>query len=417
MTFSMMKRPFLAAALSAVIVLGGCTSSSQRPAPSSQHIAVDPPPVMSKGSTYVPKGVIPDGAASVKVALLVPLSGESLAVGNAMMDAASMAVYDAYMGAPSNQIKAQIILLPKDTGNTPASAARAAQQAIDQGAKIIIGPLFSQSVKNIAPMAKAAGVTMITFSNNKAVAEDGVYTFGFLPEQQVERMAEYTYLHSLQRVAVLAPNDSYGEKVQATLKQEFHKRGGVVSPSELYAPSPANIDAAVSRLAASYTNASDDRKFQAIFIADGGTQLKNIIASLKKTTLDLSKIKLLGTGLWDDPEIAKIPEMQGAWFPSAPPKPYAKFERHFMAMYGYKPVRLASLAYDAVALTISLVMNSPGGHVSKDILTDSQGYISPANSLFRLRRNGISERKLCIMEITPSGFKVIDLAPKVFEKP
>lgn len=411
-----MKRSFLLLALCGTFLLTSCSTAPIKRSQSSQPASQGVPPVVAEETAIATRGIVPAGAPVVKIAFLVPLSGESVAIGNAMMDAATMAVHDSYGNTPSEQIKTQVILLPKDTGNTPADSVRVAKQAIEQGAKFMIGPLFSQSVSAIAPMAKEAGVTMLTFSNNKAVASEGVYTFGFLPEQQVERIAEYTYLQNLQRVAVLAPNDSYGQKVLETMKEEFGKRGGLVAPSELYAPSPANIDAAVSRLAAAYGNVGDERKFQAIFIADGGYQLKNIIASIKKTNIDLSKIKLLGTGLWDDPEIAKMPEMMGAWFPSAPPGPYEKFEKHFTTVYGYKPVRLASLAYDATMLATSLIMLSPDGTVNQAAITDPQGYIGTANSLYRLMPDGTSERKLTMMEVTPTGFKVIDPSPKAFEK-
>lgn len=400
----------------ALSVASACSSTVTRRSLPSASAAGKVPPIIAEETSVLSKGVIPSSASVVKVALLVPLSGESLAIGSAMLDAATMAMHDSYGNMPSDQIKARVILLPKDSGNTPADSVRVTKQAIEQGAKLIVGPLFSQSVTAIAPMAKEAGVTILSFSNNKAAASDGVYTYGFLPEQQVERMAEYVYLHHIQRVAVLAPNDSYGQKVQEALMQEFSKRGGLVAPSELYAPSPANIDAAVSRLAASYGNVGEERRFQAIFIADGGYQLKTVIASLKKSNIDLSKVKLLGTGLWDDPELTKIPEMHGAWFPSAPPGPYQKFEQHFTTVYGYKPIRLASLAYDAMSLVTSLAMTSPDGSINKAALTDPQGYIGTANSLYRLMPDGTSDRKLCVMEVTPAGFNVIDPAPKAFEQ-
>ncbi len=350
----------------------------------------------------------------MKVALLVPLSGDSVAIGNAMLDAATMAVSDSYFTAPTNRIHSQIILLPKDTGNTPADAASAAQAVIDQGATFIIGPLFSQSVNVVAPMAREHNIGMLTFSNNKAVAGNGVFLFGFLPEQQVMRMAEYAYLHNFQRIAVLAPNDSYGQKVKQTLVDVYSQKGGTVAPVELYAPSPANIDAAVARMMAAYNNNTEDRRFQAIFIADGGNQLKNIIESLKKSHIDLNRIRLLGTGLWDDPEIARIPELQGAWFPSSPPEPYEIFEKRFVATYGYKPMRLASLAYDALTLVAHLEMPTAGTGLTNAALTDPAGFAGPANGLMRLMPDGTSERKLAIMEVTPDGFKVIDPALKNF---
>jgi ABC-type branched-subunit amino acid transport system substrate-binding protein len=408
-----MKRSLLSCAASCLLVVACAPYNkhirAQKPVAQPAPVAVDAPPIAKKGD-------IPPLAPKIKVALLLPLSGESVAVGNAMFDAAAMALHDSYTTAPSEQIHSEIILIPKDTGNTPAAAAKAAQSAIDQGANFIVGPLFSQSVNVVAPIAKARNIPMITFSNNQAVAEPGVFVFGFLPEQQIHRMSEYAYLNKYLRIAVLAPNDSYGEKIKDTLTNAYAKKGGVVAPSELYAPSPANIDAAVSRVASVYNTTPADRRFQAIFIADGGYQLKNIIKSLKKTTIDLKQVKLLGTGLWDDPEIAQIPEMEGAWFTSSPSGPYQVFENRFTVTYGYKPVRLASLAYDAVTLVAALGMAAPNGDINLAAMTDPRGYVSPANGLFRLNGDGTSERKLAIMEVTPTGFKMIDAARKEFSE-
>ncbi|NBO18578.1 MAG: penicillin-binding protein activator, partial [Proteobacteria bacterium] len=287
-------------------------------------------------------------------------------------------------------------------------------QAVDQGASFVVGPLFSQSVQAVTPLLRQKQMNMLTFSNNRAVAGGGVFLFGFMPEEQVIRIAEYAYLHNLTRVALLAPNDSYGEKVKKTLMDSYARKGGTVAPAELYAPSPANIDAAVSRLAQAYSNAPEDRRFQAIFVADGGNQLKNIIISLKRSKIDLTKVKLMGTGLWDDPEIAQIPELEGAWFPSSPPDSYQVFEKRFMATYGYKPVRLASLAYDAVTLVSTIAMANPGAAITPEALTIPGGYMSPANGLFRLNADGTSERKLAIMEVRGGMFKVIDPALRNF---
>ncbi len=412
----MMIRSFFTLAL-AGLVLASCAGAppAQKPAPK-QQAAAPQPPIISEAPAIASRGVIPSEAPVVKVALMVPLSGESMGVGNAMLDAATMALHHAYGNAPSDAIKRRVIILPKDTGNTAADSARAARQAIEQGATIIVGPLFSQSVSAIAPLAEQSGITMITFSNNQAVASDGVYTFGFLPEQQVERMASFMFLKNIQRIAVLAPNDAYGQKVLDVLKAETSRRGIQTTPNELYAPSPANIDAAVARLAAAYNGVTDERKFQALFIADGGAQLKNVLASLKKTNLDLSKIRLIGTGQWDDPELLKLPEMRGAWFPSAPPQPYQNFERQFETIYGYKPIRLASLAYDAMTLVSTLAMSSEDGHINRAALTDPQGHLGGANSLYRLMPDGTSQRPLAVLEITADGFMVIDPAKKSFDR-
>lgn len=408
-----MTKSCLVACVALSLLLSACAPPAAKPA-STASAAAKPAPVVEDAPETSRTGDIPPLAPKIKVALLLPLSGESVAVGNAMFDAATMALHDTYMLSPSEQIRNRIILIPKDSGNTPGESARAAKAAIEQGASFIIGPLFSQSVTQVEPITAAANITMLTFSNNKSVAKPNVFTFGFLPEQQIERMAEYAFLNKYNRIAVLAPNDAYGEKIKDTLTEVYAQKGGAVSAGELYAPSPANIDAAVSRIISAYNSVPEERRFQAIFIADGGYQLKNIIKSLGKTNIDLKKIKLLGTGLWDDPEVAKIPEMEGAWFVSAPPEPYRVFENRFTTTYGYKPVRLASLAYDAVTLVAMLGIASPSGDINLAAMTDPRGYISPANGLFRLNQDGTSERKLAVLEITPAGFRVIDPALKAF---
>lgn len=371
-------------------------------------------PLVAEAVRPIPKGLIPADAPNVKIALLLPLSGDSATIGNSMLDAATMALSDSYLTTPSERIQSRIVLIPKDTGSTPAEAAAAAKQAIEEGATFIVGPLFSQAVTAVMPVARAHKTPVLSFSNNRAVAAKDSFTFGFLPEQQVNRMAEYAYLHSLTRVAALMPNDVYGQKIRDTLSESYAQKGGTIAPVELYAPSVANIDAAVSRLVSANGNLAEERRFQAIYIADNAKQMKHIVAALKKYNVDLTKIKLLGTGLWDDPEIAQMPEMKGAWFPSSPPAPYHVFERRFKATYGYDPVRLTSLSYDAVTLIASLVMPTNGAQISPNMLTPADGFIGPANALYRLKKSGESERKLAILEVEDGDFKVIDVAMQHF---
>lgn len=408
-----MKR-IMAAAL---LLLAACAPETAPTRIASERKPV--PPLMKEevAASQDSIGMIPASATPIKVGILLPLSGDAASLGNAMLDAATLALYDEYMSVPSSRIKSQIVLIPKDTGNSANSAAKAAELAIADGATFIIGPLFGQAVTAMKPVVKKANVPVISFSNNRVVAEPNIYTFGYLPEQQIARIAEYAYLQGYQRVALLAPNDAYGQKVQDELSSTYSQKGGSVSPAELYAPSELNIDAAVSRLMAAYQNTTDDRKFQAIFLADSGSSMKNLVKSLKRHNVDFSKIKLLGAGLWDDPELTKIPELHGAQFPGTPAEIFTRFEERFMAMYGYKPMRLASLSYDAVSLLARLSINSPAARIDTSKIPIPEGYHAPANSLYRLMPDGTSERKLAILEVTPTGFKVVEPATKSFAQP
>lgn len=402
------------ALLAAASMLAACVPPEPKPRPAP---AVPSAPVMkvSEPGSIERIGQIPAEATPVKVGLLVPLSGDSAALGNTMLDAATLALMDEYMSSPTSQIKSQIVLIPKDTGDNSASAAKAAQEAIDAGATVLVGPLFSQAVTAIKPLVKARRIPVISFSNNRAVAEPNIYTYGYLPEQQIARIAEYAYLQGITRVALLAPNDAYGQKVRDELSYQYTQRGGFVTPIELYAPSDLNIEAAVARLTAAYENTAAERKMQALFIADSGYSLPSIMKALARSPLDLSKIRIFGAGMWDDPSITEIPELAGAQFPGTPPDTYLNFNRRFAAMYGTKnPPRLASLSYDAISLLARLTIASPSATVNPARIPTPDGYVGLANGLYRLTPDGTSERKLAILEVTPNGLKVVDQAKKSF---
>jgi len=403
----------------ALLSLSSCITVEAVPTAGGPTVLAPAPPLMKAESSAKEGGIgmIPANATPIKVGILLPLSGDSAALGNAMLDAATLALYDEYMSVPSSQIKSQIILIPHDTGNSANSAAQAASEVVKDGATFIIGPLFAQAVTAMKPLVKEAKIPVISFSNNRVVAEPNIYTYGYLPEQQISRIAEYAYLHGFQRVGLLAPNDAYGQKVRDELSSTYSQKGGFVSPAELYAPSANNIDAAVTRMMAAYQNTSDERKFQAIFIADSGFSMKNIIKSLRRNNLDFKKIKILGAGLWDDPDLVQIPELDGAVFPGTPAENFQKFNERFMAMYGYKPSRLASLSYDAVSLLVRISLNSASPRIDASKIPNPDGFIAPANNLYRLLPDGSSERKLAILQVTPQGFKVVEPATKSFKEP
>ena len=62
-----------------------------------------------------------------------------------------------------------------------------------------------RSVQAVRPVASRAGISVVAFSNSRAVAGDGVYILGFVPRQQVEAMIEYAVSEGIYRYAALAP--------------------------------------------------------------------------------------------------------------------------------------------------------------------------------------------------------------------
>ena len=364
------------------------------------------------GLGSAPTASTPGASQTIRIALLVPLSGEAAKLGNVLLDAATLGLFDKYGSVSTSERSTNIVLLPKDTGSTPREAALAAQQAIDEGAQLIIGPLFAKSVAAVAPVAAQRGISVISFSNDRSVAGGGVYNFGFLPEEQVARITHYMMGKGFEQLGALLPNNEYGNVLARELSEIAALKSRHVNPMQFYLPSQASFDAPVSQLL--QAAATEGVAFQALFVAEGEGRLQKIAASLRKQGMDVARFRLMGTGTFDNADFIRDPNLAGSMFTSASPDKYQAFEQRFYTSYGYRPVKVAGLAYDAVALATTLAMSKGAAGFDKDTLTDRAGFVGPANGLFRLRSDGTTERGLAVMEITPSGFMVRDPAPESF---
>ncbi|MBT3395832.1 MAG: penicillin-binding protein activator, partial [Alphaproteobacteria bacterium] len=174
-----------------------------------------------------PQLVQPEDGGPIRVALLLPLTGPEQALGRSLLDAAVMALYE--IGGDN------LVLLPRDTMGTPEGAQTAADSALQEGAQLILGPVFSASVAAAAVPARARGVNMVAFSTDATVAGDGVFLLAFMPQQEVERVVAYAVSQGLSRIAALAPDSPYGFAVVDALREAAVANGGVVTQTQLYA--------------------------------------------------------------------------------------------------------------------------------------------------------------------------------------
>lgn len=354
-------------------------------------------------------------APTIKVGLLIPMSGTSGELGQSLLDAGIMAIYDKYNTLSKHDLTARIELLPEDTGESVEGAEKAAQDAIEAGATMILGPVFGKQVSAVASIARPRKVPVITFSNNATVAGDGVYLFGFIPEQQVIRVIQYAIARKYANVAALVPSNPYGATIVKQLTAEMRKNGGRAHPIEYYQENLSSLSNNVGRLAR-FLQEEQNGKQQSLFIAEGGSKLKFLTDTLSANGITSGKIQFLGTGLWDDLEITKNAAVSGGWFASSPPEKYRAFEEHFVSTYGYKPDRRASLSYDAVALAATLAIASNGQGFSTSLIVDSVGFSGPANGIFRFHEDGTIERGLSVLAISPNGFQTVDPAPTSFNQ-
>lgn len=397
--------------------LFACTS--QPPAPA--EITSAPEPLRPSGTPAIFKQ--PAAAPShpsvappeqdVIIGMLLPLSGPQAEIGNHMQDAALMGLYDKLNSLTSLQVTRNPRLLIKDTGGDAETTRKMTQELLASGARIILGPLLSDHVKIVAREAKAGGVPVISFSNNTDVAEPGVFIFGFRPQEQVERIARFALKQQIHHYAALAPQNEYARTVVRQFSDVVKADGRSLQPVNFFAEDGMPPAPILNRIVNTTAEWGDKRK--GVFLPVTGQSLHGIANRLMQDkNINPAFVKLLGTGLWDDDSVLRIPAMQGAWFATSSPEKSRRFNTLFETAYGYKPVRLASLAYDAVALAATLALAPAGPDFSLATLTETSGFSGPANGVFRFLPNGISERGMAVVEVTAYGFQVIDPAPQSF---
>jgi len=341
------------------------------------------------------------GTGQVRVALILPLS----APGNAGIAAQSMKNAADLALAEFNQPNIQ--LLVKDDGGSPQGAQAAAQQALAEGAEIIVGPLFAQSVSAVGAVARSRNVPVIAFSTDASVAARGVYLLSFLPESDVKRVVDYAISRGKRSFAALLPDNAYGGVVEAAFQQEVARRGGRVVALEKYSMEPGRMAEPARRVAQAASRADS------IFIPDGADAAPQLVAALTANGVNTKRVQLLGSGLWDEQRIYGSQALEGGWFAAPEQSGFQAFAGRYRARYGQDPVRTATLAYDAVALIAALVKTQGPARFSEQTLTTSSGFAG-IDGVFRFRSDGINERGLAVLRVTPGGGQPVSPAPRSF---
>lgn len=391
-------------------------------------LLLPPPPTLTPPEPQEPP--------PIRVAVLLPLSGSSSAIGAAMLNAAQMALFDI--------ADERFVLHPKDTRGSPDGAVVAMETALQDGAEIILGPLFASSVRAVANLSRERGINVVAFSNDRSVAGGGIYLMGFMREQEVARVIGFARTQGIGRFAALLPESPYGEAVEMALRIAAQQTGGAVVRVERYPAGATDFFEPVQRLA-SYEGRRAELQamrreleargdeiavrtlrrlegldtigelgYDAVVIAEGGSRLQAIAPLLPFFDIDPDDVRFLGTGLWDERNIGREPALVGGWFAGPSPVEGEGFRTRYEALYGAPPPRIASIAYDATALAAVLARGREQPDYSAAALTAKSGF-SGVDGIFRFNSSGIAERGLAVLEVRPRTFRVLSDAPTSFQ--
>lgn len=362
----------------------------------------------NEAALQAPAAPIPDNAKPgqpVKIAMLLPLAGMGPAahVAKSLKQAGEMALFE--------RDNPNVRLIVKDDGGSAEGARLAAEQATKDGAEIILGPLFAQAVSGAAPVARAANLPVIAFSNDPRVAGNGVYLMSFLAKPEVERIVSFAASKGKRRFASLVPADAYGDTVDPAFRAAVARAGGTLVHADRYPVTANAMIEPVKRVAEAIRQAElAGAPVDALFLPGGQDTLPQLVPLLAYNGIDPQKVKLLGTGAWDYPNVGREQALAGAWYPGPDPRGWQDFSARFARTFGAAPPRIATLAYDAVSLAVTLSANPPGQRYTSATLTASQGF-NGVDGTVAFAADGMAARGLAVLEIQQYSNAVIDPAP------
>lgn len=347
-----------------------------------------------------------DTGAAVPVALLLPSgSGDTNdeVLAQSLRQAAQLAISDL------NGVKIDLRIY--NTGSNPAMAAEMATKAVDEGAKIILGPVYAGAANAAAVAVASRGVNVLSFSNNTDIAGGNLFVLGPTFSNTANRLMSYSVAQGKRRVLVVSEQNIAGEVGAKAIKSAMSRFGASLAGEVSFPYSQTDLVNAVPQIAQRVKGGGVDALF---LTSDAGGALPLLAQLLPEQGVSPAQTKFIGLTRWDTPPAAMaLPGLQGGWFALPDPSLNARFQQRYQTAFGAAPHPVAGLAYDGIAAIGALVKAGRGDALSAAALTQSSGFVG-VNGVFRLRPDGSNERGLAVAEIRDGQVVIIDPAPRSF---
>jgi ABC-type branched-subunit amino acid transport system substrate-binding protein len=346
-----------------------------------------------------------DPGAPVPVALLIPKSGGS---GDSFVSAS---LENAARLAIAELNGARIDLRVYDTAGNEAQATAVATKAINDGAKIILGPLYGGNANAAGHVAAASGVNVLAFTNNASLAGGNVFVLGHTFENTAQRLVSYAARQGKRRIVTVSAQNAAGELGRSAIASAASASGASVVGNVTYSYSQQGVNAAVGEVASTVSATQAD----AVFLTSNTDAALPFFAQLlPERGVDPAVTQYIGLTRWDvPPQTLDLPGLQGGWFALPDPTLAAQFNSRYSAAYGSQPHPLAGLAYDGIAAIGALVKQGKANALTAAALTQGAGF-QGVNGVFRFRPNGVVERGLAVATIRDRQVVVVDPAPRGF---
>lgn len=347
-----------------------------------------------------------DTRAPVPVAILLPKGSQDpndAILAESLENAARLAIAD-LQGVT-------IDLRVYDTAANADIAAQQAQLAVDSGAKIILGPLYSASATAVGAAVADDGVNVLSLSNNTTIAGGNVFVLGHTFENTAERLTRFAVNQGKDQLALMHATNDAGTIAGRAVSRASLEANAIVVSEVAYPLTQEGVIEAVPQV----RDAIEETGANAIFLTSNTAgALPFLSALLPEAGVDPEDVQYIGLTRWDIPaQTLELPGVQGGWFALPDPDRTAAFQLRYEVAFGTQPHRFGSLAYDGIAAIGALVASQGRDALTATALTQSQGF-EGVDGVFRLSRDGTIERGLAVAQVIDQQVVVIDPAPFVF---
>ncbi|HTW91504.1 MAG TPA: ABC transporter substrate-binding protein [bacterium] len=304
------------------------------------------------------------GGNTIKVGLVVPLTGDVKTFGESTRNGAMLAIEEANAAGGVNGRKIEMVAT--DDKNDPTETSNAGAKLIDMDRVVaVIGSVSSKCSVPLSDKCQTAKIPMITPTSTNpkvTVGEDGkrkdyVFRACFIDPFQGTVGAKFAAESLKARTAAVMYDvgNDYSKGLADYFKAAFEKEGGKVTAFESYAKDDVDFSAILTKVKQSDPGV--------LFIPD----YYNKVGLIAKQARQLGvKAVFLGGDGWDSPEMVQIAgdAIYGGYFtnhysPDDPRPEVQEWVKKYQAKYGQKPDALATLGYDAGLLLIQALKNSP----------------------------------------------------------
>ena len=352
----------------------------------------------------------------LKVGVLLPLSGKFQDIGESFLKAIQLALYDI-----SNK---NIKIYPKDSKGNALNTYLSAKEFEEQGIKIVIGPIFYESLERLGEVNK---ITFISLTNKTKEIPKNTIAFGINIESQIDALKKYFNEIKVSKTILLSPKSEFIYQSESVAKKDvlkFYRTYTYDANSKKiteeiekltrYRERKKDLERRIKILEKSdlYKDKNELKKleqmhtlgkinFDSVVVIDFGERLKSVLSSFMFSDVSSDEVNFFTVNQWFDETFFNENAMQNLHFPSIDYKNFKKFNKKFLNTFNKQPNKVSILAYDALGL-IYYCWSNNNFEFKQDQLYNKKGFKGLHGEFFI--ENNLSKHKLKIYKVLEKKF-------------